>query len=118
MITALNLTGSTRARDARTRANGPSRRARRDVLAEELERRTLFASGAADLTFGRGGAAGADFAGAALDLLVLPGGKLLAVGSGGGDVALARFNADGSPDTSFGGDGKVTTDFGGDSGDV
>ena len=29
------------------------------------------------------------------------------------DFALARYNADGSLDTSFDGDGKVTTDFGG-----
>ena len=28
------------------------------------------------------------------------------------DFALARYNADGSLDTSFDGDGKVTTDFG------
>jgi uncharacterized delta-60 repeat protein len=44
-------------------------------------------------------------------------GKIVAVGSigdvGGGDFALARYNADGSLDTSFSGDGKQTTNFGG-----
>ena len=38
----------------------------------------------------------------------------LAAGTGGGDFALARYNANGSPDTSFSGDGKQTTDFFGD----
>ncbi|MFC1738457.1 hypothetical protein ACFL1G_05330 [Planctomycetota bacterium] len=47
-----------------------------------------------------------------------PDGKIVAVGwaqlSGGDrDFALARYNLDGSLDTSFGGDGIVTTDFGG-----
>ncbi len=36
-------------------------------------------------------------------------GKIVAAGSSSGDFALARFNADGSLDTSFDGDGKVTT---------
>jgi len=34
-------------------------------------------------------------------------------GSGGPGLALARYNTNGSLDTSFSGDGKVTTDFGG-----
>ncbi len=33
-------------------------------------------------------------------------------GAGGFDFALARYNADGSLDTTFDGDGKLTTDFG------
>jgi uncharacterized delta-60 repeat protein len=49
-----------------------------------------------------------------------PDGKLVAVGTDlghlGGDFALARYNADGSLDTSFSGDGKQTTDFGGSGG--
>ncbi len=40
-------------------------------------------------------------------------GKIVAVGGGGGDFALARYNSNGSLDTSFSGDGKQTTDFGG-----
>jgi uncharacterized delta-60 repeat protein len=43
-------------------------------------------------------------------------GKIIAVGSGGpdsDDFALARYNPNGSLDTSFSGDGKQLTDFGG-----
>ena len=40
-------------------------------------------------------------------------GKIVTVGAGADDFALARFNANGSLDTSFSGDGKQTTDFGG-----
>ncbi|TAN65962.1 MAG: hypothetical protein EPN17_15030 [Methylobacter sp.] len=35
-----------------------------------------------------------------------------------GDIALVRYNSDGSLDTSFGGDGKVTTDLGGEANSV
>src|SRR6185295_4666277 len=38
-------------------------------------------------------------------------GKIVAVGQIGGDFALARYNPNGSLDTSFSGDGKQTTDF-------
>ncbi len=43
-------------------------------------------------------------------------GKIVALGragGGGGDFGLARYNSDGTLDTSFSGDGKQTTDFGG-----
>ncbi len=44
-------------------------------------------------------------------------GKIVAVGRGrshsASDFALARYNPNGSLDTSFSGDGKQTTDFGG-----
>jgi uncharacterized delta-60 repeat protein len=44
-------------------------------------------------------------------------GKIVVAGDGGGggtgDFALARYNPDGSLDTSFSGDGRQTTDFGG-----
>ncbi|MFD3476717.1 calcium-binding protein [Streptomyces sp. NPDC058695] len=47
----------------------------------------------------------------ARDVAVQPDGKIIALGTSGGEAALARYNADGTPDTSFGGgDGKVTTD--------
>jgi uncharacterized delta-60 repeat protein len=39
-------------------------------------------------------------------------GKIVAAGRSGGDFALARYNSDGSLDTSFDGDGKLVTDFG------
>ena len=46
-------------------------------------------------------------------------GKIIVAGSAyimahRNDFALARYNADGSLDTTFGGDGRVTTDFLGD----
>ncbi|HSH62236.1 MAG TPA: hypothetical protein VK988_21830 [Acidimicrobiales bacterium] len=40
-------------------------------------------------------------------------GKIVAAGSSDSDVALARYNTNGSLDASFDGDGKVTTDFSG-----
>ena len=41
------------------------------------------------------------------------GGKIIAGGSGGnGDFAVARYNANGSLDTSFSSDGKQTASFG------
>ena len=49
---------------------------------------------------------------------VQPDGKIVVVGSSdqggsnGNDFAVARFNSDGTLDTSFDGDGRVTTDFG------
>ena len=49
-------------------------------------------------------------------MLQQPDGKLVLVGatsSGGGDFAIARLNADGTPDTGFSGDGMQTVDFGG-----
>src|SRR6185503_3385554 len=39
-------------------------------------------------------------------------GKIVAVGTGHSDFALARYNANGSLDTSFSGDGLQRTDFG------
>jgi uncharacterized delta-60 repeat protein len=65
-----------------------------------------------------GGASTVDFGGeeAANDMVRQADGKLVIVGStsaGGGDFAIARLNADGTPDTSFSGDGKQTVDFGG-----
>ena len=39
--------------------------------------------------------------------------KIVVAGTTRGDFALARYNADGTLDTSFSGDGKQTTDFGG-----
>jgi uncharacterized delta-60 repeat protein len=66
-----------------------------------------------------GGASTVDFGGEdiANDMVRQPDGKLVIVGStstDGGDFAIARLNADGSPDTSFGSGGKQTVNFGGD----
>src|SRR5687768_8915063 len=40
-------------------------------------------------------------------------GKIVVGGTANGNFALARYNADGSLDTTFDGDGRVTVDFGG-----
>jgi uncharacterized delta-60 repeat protein len=40
-------------------------------------------------------------------------GKIVVAGKAGTDLALARYNADGSPDTTFDTDGRLTSDFGG-----
>lgn len=73
----------------------------------------LNADGTVDSTFGNQGisqpAAFAQVGGPTL--IVQPDGKILAGGfmytGNGGQIALARFNADGSPDTSFGSGGVV-----------
>ena len=54
--------------------------------------------------FGRGSA----YASA---LALAPDGRIVAAGVAGSEFALARYNADGSLDTSFGDGGKVTTGF-------
>jgi uncharacterized delta-60 repeat protein len=79
--------------------------------------------GSLDTSFGGGdGIATTDISGStdgANALALQNDGKLIAAGRAAvgesGDVALARYNTDGSLDTTFGGgDGKVTTDFTGD----
>jgi len=55
------------------------------------------------------------FADVALGLVIQPDGRLVAAGKGGAsnDFVLARYDVDGSLDSSFGTGGRVTTDFGG-----
>ncbi|MCF1597221.1 calcium-binding protein [Streptomyces muensis] len=77
--------------------------------------------GSPDSAFGGGdGVAVTSFAevGGAVprDMALQSDGKIVVVGYAGAtsfDYALARYNPDGSLDTTFGGDGKVTTDLGG-----
>jgi uncharacterized delta-60 repeat protein len=78
--------------------------------------------GSLDASFDGDGLLTTSFSGsydAAYALALQPDGKLVAAGItsiiGNGDFALARYNPDGSLDTSFGGDGRVTTDFAGNS---
>lgn len=70
--------------------------------------------GSLDTSFNSTGIVMTDFGGAdfATDLVVQLDGKILATGGGGGYFALARYNTDGTLDTSFGNGGKLTTDFG------
>ena len=80
--------------------------------------------GALDPTFGKGGTVVTDFGGddLARGLVLQEDGKIVVAGGSArrlGDIfadfnfALARYNADGSLDTSFGVNGRVTTDFDG-----
>ena len=77
-------------------------------------------NGSLDAGFGSGGKVITDFFGnldEAAAVAVQPDGKIIAAGFArrdaglNDDFALARYNADGSPDASFGTAGKVTTDF-------
>ena len=79
-------------------------------------------NGSLDTSFGSGGKITIDFGGTqdqALGIALQPNGKIILVGSrldistSNRDWALARYNSNGSLDTSFGSGGKVTTDFGG-----
>jgi uncharacterized delta-60 repeat protein len=73
------------------------------------------APGDLDTSFGIGGKQTTDFGGGAgaTSVAVQSDGKIVVVGGTGSDFALARYNTDGSLDTTFSGDGKQTTDFGG-----
>jgi uncharacterized delta-60 repeat protein len=79
--------------------------------------------GTLDTSFSGDGKDATDF-GAASDVALQPDGKLVVVGTEGfkrcfdiwcdsfAEFAVARYNTDGTLDTSFSGDGKETTDFG------
>jgi uncharacterized delta-60 repeat protein len=102
----------------------PRRLARRPAFRPRLEgledRLTPSGGGLLDPTFGSGGvvlnSTGTDSQ-ALTDVTVLPDGKLLAAGymrgtsGGNNDFAAARYNADGTFDTSFGSGGLATVDF-------
>src|SRR4030095_6308656 len=72
-------------------------------------------SGTLDPSFGSGGTVLNDFGGR---IALKPDGKIVAAGGGanptdGFDFAVFRFNANGTPDTTFGSGGRTTTDLGG-----
>jgi uncharacterized delta-60 repeat protein len=78
--------------------------------------------GRLDVSFGSGGEVTTDFGDTvdvALAVLIQRNGKIVAIGASyqspgvDGDFALARYNTQGTLDTSFGNGGKVTTDFSG-----
>jgi uncharacterized delta-60 repeat protein len=82
----------------------------------------LNANGSVDPTFAGTGTSVVDFGATDIvnAMIRQPDGKLVLVGTTGtgnpattGDFAIARLNADGTPDTSFSGDGKQTVDLGG-----
>jgi uncharacterized delta-60 repeat protein len=69
-------------------------------------------SGTLDSTFGTDGKVNtAPFGGDGSKMLRQPDGKLVIVGGSTVDFLLARFNADGTPDTTFGSAGHVITDI-------
>ncbi len=79
------------------------------------------ANGTVDTAFGTGGLTRTDIAGGfdgASELVLLPGGKIVAAGStfngstGSGDFALVGYDANGNLDPTFGTGGVVVTDFG------
>ncbi len=72
-------------------------------------------NGSLDPSFSGDGRQTTDFVGGAgANGVALQGdGKILVVGGGGGDFALARYNPNGSLDSSFSGDGRQRTHFGG-----
>jgi len=77
--------------------------------------------GSLDTSFGGTGKVATGFFTGSQDFVdsiaIQPDGKIITVGlvdkGSNNDFGLARYNTDGSLDTSFGGTGKVTTDFGG-----
>jgi uncharacterized delta-60 repeat protein len=98
------------------------RQSRRTILRlEALEDRYLLSAGVLDPTFGSAGTVTTSFAKSteADALVIQPDGKIVAAGSievpsslTTGYFTLARYNPDGSLDTSFGSKGAVTTQIG------
>jgi uncharacterized delta-60 repeat protein len=80
----------------------------------------IAANGTLDTTFGENGLVRTDFGSTieqANDVVIQANGKILAAGyttnpQSSYNFAVARYNVNGSLDTSFGTNGKVTTDFG------
>ncbi len=73
-------------------------------------------NGTIDNTFGSNGRVFTDLSGAIHAVKILNNGKIIAAGAtenDSGNFALAQYNSDGSPDTSFGNNGTIITDFAG-----
>jgi uncharacterized delta-60 repeat protein len=88
------------------------------ALAVTTPSQVAAADGVLDTSFGAAGVAITNFTGAKdsiLALVVQPDGKIVTAGRAGSsniyNLALARYNTDGSLDESFGNGGKVTTIF-------
>src|SRR4051794_39298341 len=85
---------------------------------EALESRRLLSFGNLDPSFGTGGKVLTDFSGGSSNgyAMTVSGGKTLVAGTLHGDFVVARYNANGSLDTTFGPahTGYATVDFGSD----
>jgi uncharacterized delta-60 repeat protein len=91
-----------------------------DSIISDVALTRYDASGALDATFGTGGRVRTDFGGRfdeAFAVAAQPDGRVVVAGSSsdatGADMAVARYNSDGTLDTSFEGDGMALVDFGG-----
>lgn len=73
-------------------------------------------NGTLDLTFDGDGIVTTDISTSSSDIVyslaVQPDGKITAAGSSNSDMAIVRYNANGSPDNTFNGNGKLLIDFG------
>ncbi len=79
-----------------------------------LEYPAVLKAGDLDPGFGTKSQVRTDFNGqndTAKDAIIQSDNKIIAIGNDKSDFELARYNADGSLDSSFGNNGKVTTDF-------
>jgi uncharacterized delta-60 repeat protein len=93
----------------RRRRPSPNRD-QKQLQVERLEERQVLDAGTLDLTFGSGGVVTTDFLNAsdfARAIQVEQDGKILLVGRAANSLAMARYNPDGSLDTSFGTSGRV-----------
>src|SRR5436309_372857 len=101
---------------SRRSQRGGSRPRTRRLMLESLEERTLLNAGLPDPTFGAGGLVTTNFSyvGGNNGVAVQADGKIVVAGispAPTSDFSIARFNPDGTLDTSFGSGGFVTTDF-------
>ena len=85
---------------------------------QQLALARLHPDGTLDTTFGNDGTITTDLTGdsSAEDLIIQPDGKIVVVGAGATEttdsqLVVARFNADGSADTTFGTNGTFTLDW-------
>ena len=86
------------------------------VSGSDFELARYDSNGNLDPSFGVGGKVSTSFDGQGFGLVGQPDGKLIVAGNvftgGHDDFAVARYNIDGSLDTSFGAGGEVSTSFG------
>lgn len=79
---------------------------------DALETRRFLSAGQLDFTFGTGGIVTDLTLPAVAAMVVQTDGKVVEVGQMLNNFEVARFNANGSPDTTFGYFGRLVTDFG------